>query len=108
MVVFLPLVLSSASHADRLGVLSIGQVEATGLDCEGIYRIPGKSSGATQGTEFGSNFSRVGKLATVQKIVHNIEKDEATFEFDPREDPAAVAGVLKVRLTCSNQPYQLV
>lgn len=58
---------------------SIAQIELTGIYTEGIYRIPGK-------------------LATVQQLVHQVEKDEVAFSFESRVDPAAVAGVLKVIL----------
>ncbi|BGP05626.1 hypothetical protein JCM10049v2_001432 [Rhodotorula toruloides] len=57
----------------------IANVEATGLDQEGIYRVPGK-------------------LATIQQIVHRMEKGEEAFEFGPNDDPPAVAGVLKLYL----------
>lgn len=41
--------------------------------------------------------SFLGKLATVQQLVHAIEKDEASFSFeDHHADPATVGGVLKV------------
>ncbi|KAM0749621.1 RhoGAP-domain-containing protein [Meredithblackwellia eburnea MCA 4105] len=72
-----------ATRPDRLVPLivqtCISQIETTGLDCEGIYRIPGK-------------------LATVQHLVHAIEKDEEQFSFDAKEEPANVAGVLKLYL----------
>ncbi|BGP22453.1 rho GTPase activation protein domain containing protein [Rhodotorula toruloides] len=57
----------------------IANIEATGLDQEGIYRVPGK-------------------LATIQQIVHRMEKGEEAFEFGPNDDPPAVAGVLKLYL----------
>ncbi|KAL8280542.1 hypothetical protein RQP46_007190 [Phenoliferia psychrophenolica] len=72
-----------ATHPERPVPLivqtCVKQIEETGLDCEGIYRIPGK-------------------LATVQQLVHAIEKNEDSFQFDPREEPATVAGVLKLYL----------
>ncbi|GAA5877419.1 hypothetical protein JCM1840_006095 [Sporobolomyces johnsonii] len=57
----------------------IAKVEATGLDFEGIYRVPGK-------------------LATIQQFVHQMEKEESTFEFGQVDDVSAVAGVLKLYL----------
>lgn len=57
----------------------IAEVDKMGLDVEGIYRISAK-------------------LATVQQLVHRIEKDEVSFEFDAEEDPATIAGVLKLYL----------
>ncbi|GAA5826228.1 hypothetical protein JCM3770_006114 [Rhodotorula araucariae] len=57
----------------------IANIEATGLDVEGIYRVPGK-------------------LATIQQLVHRMEKEEEAFEFGPNDDTPAVAGVLKLYL----------
>ena len=34
----------------------------------------------------------------MQQLVHAIEKNEDSFHFDPREEPATVAGVLKLYL----------
>lgn len=45
---------------------------------EGIYRISGKQS-------------------TVQQLVHQIELNEKSFQFDTREEVSTVAGLLKVR-----------
>ncbi|KAK4699008.1 hypothetical protein P7C70_g7258, partial [Phenoliferia sp. Uapishka_3] len=72
-----------ATHPDRPVPLivqrCIEQIDETGLDFEGIYRIPGK-------------------LATVQQLVHMIEKNEEAFDFNPNEEPTTVAGVLKLYL----------
>ncbi|CEQ39215.1 SPOSA6832_00716, partial [Sporobolomyces salmonicolor] len=69
-----------AYFSDRPALpFSIAKVEATGLDFEGIYRVPGK-------------------LATIQQFVHQMEKEESTFEFGQVDDVAAVAGVLKRQL----------
>ncbi|GAA6020163.1 hypothetical protein JCM11491_005550 [Sporobolomyces phaffii] len=57
----------------------IAKVEESGLDSEGIYRVPGK-------------------LATIQQYVHQMEKEEETFRFGENDDPSAVAGVLKLYL----------
>ncbi|BGP18844.1 hypothetical protein JCM10213_003499 [Rhodosporidiobolus nylandii] len=57
----------------------IAFVDTHGLDLEGIYRVPGK-------------------LATIQQIVSRMEKDETLFQFGQNDDPAAVAGVLKLYL----------
>lgn len=40
----------------------------------------------------------IGKLSTVQQLVSRIEKDEENFSFDAQDDPATVAGVLKLYL----------
>ncbi|GJN88220.1 hypothetical protein Rhopal_001185-T1 [Rhodotorula paludigena] len=72
-----------AKHPDLLVPLiverCIANIESTGLDLEGIYRVPGK-------------------LATIQQLVHRMEKEEEAFAFGPNDDPAAVAGVLKLYL----------
>ncbi|GAA5845939.1 hypothetical protein JCM3766R1_000866 [Sporobolomyces carnicolor] len=57
----------------------IVKVEESGLDFEGIYRVPGK-------------------LATIQQFVHQMEKEEETFRFGENDDVSAVAGVLKLYL----------
>ncbi|GAA5885964.1 hypothetical protein JCM16303_003044 [Sporobolomyces ruberrimus] len=57
----------------------IAKVEESGLDFEGIYRVPGK-------------------LATIQQYVHRMEKEEETFQFGETDDVSAVAGVLKLYL----------
>ncbi|GAA5998094.1 hypothetical protein JCM5350_002373 [Sporobolomyces pararoseus] len=57
----------------------IAKVEESGLDFEGIYRVPGK-------------------LATIQQYVHQMEKEEETFRFGENDDVSAVAGVLKLYL----------
>ncbi|KDE08751.1 hypothetical protein MVLG_01205 [Microbotryum lychnidis-dioicae p1A1 Lamole] len=57
----------------------IEAVDHSGLQIEGIYRISGK-------------------VATVQQIIHEIERDEESFAFRPNDDPAMVGGVLKLYL----------
>ncbi|GAA5945255.1 uncharacterized protein JCM15063_003008 [Sporobolomyces koalae] len=57
----------------------IEKVESSGLDFEGIYRVPGK-------------------LATIQQIVHRMEKGEESFRFGDHDEVSAVAGVLKLYL----------
>lgn len=57
----------------------IEEIDSHGLDFEGIYRISGK-------------------LSITQKLVQRMEKDEENFKFDPLDDPATVAGVLKLYL----------
>lgn len=49
------------------------------LSTEGIYRVSPK-------------------LATIQVLVHQIEKDERAFAFAPNEEPHTVAGILKLFL----------
>ncbi|KAM0792938.1 hypothetical protein ACM66B_002697 [Microbotryomycetes sp. NB124-2] len=78
-----------ATHPDMLVPLvvqrSIAFIDANGLLTEGIYRISGKQT-------------------TVQQLVHTIERNEKEFQFDLREDPATVAGVLKLYLRQLPQP----
>ncbi|SCZ92567.1 BZ3500_MvSof-1268-A1-R1_Chr5-2g07985 [Microbotryum saponariae] len=57
----------------------IEAVDHSGLQIEGIYRISGK-------------------VATVQQIIHEIERDEESFAFRPSDDPAMIGGVLKLYL----------
>ncbi|GAA5824616.1 hypothetical protein JCM10212_005045 [Sporobolomyces blumeae] len=57
----------------------IAKIDASGLEVEGIYRVPGK-------------------LGTIQQIVHQMEKEEETFRFTENDDVSAVAGVLKLYL----------
>ncbi|GAA5951287.1 hypothetical protein JCM3765_002435 [Sporobolomyces pararoseus] len=57
----------------------IAKIEESGLDFEGIYRVPGK-------------------LATIQQYVHQMEKEEEAFRFGENDDVSAVAGVLKLYL----------
>ncbi|KAK4045979.1 hypothetical protein OIV83_006464 [Microbotryomycetes sp. JL201] len=78
-----------ATHPDILVPLivqrSIAFIDAYGLLTEGIYRVSGKQT-------------------TLQQLVHTIERNEKEFNFDPREDPATVAGVLKLYLRQLPQP----
>lgn len=76
---------------------SIANVEATGLDQEGIYRVPGAFGCISSTIACSRQTLTAGKLATIQQIVHRMEKGEEAFEFGPNDDPPAVAGVLKVR-----------
>lgn len=78
---------------------SIANIESTGLDLEGIYRVPGPSRPVPYRKPSQLTFVRTGKLATIQQLVHRMEKEEEAFAFGPNDDPAAVAGVLKVRMT---------
>lgn len=72
----------SAAHAGVLVPLivqrCIERVEQA-LGTEGIYRVSPK-------------------LATIQLLVHQIEKDERAFGFGANEDPHTVAGILKLFL----------
>ncbi|ORY90831.1 hypothetical protein BCR35DRAFT_107786 [Leucosporidium creatinivorum] len=72
-----------ATHPDLLVPLivqhCIAFIDAHGIANEGIYRISGKQS-------------------TVQQLVHQIERNEKDFRFEDREDPATVAGLLKLYL----------
>ncbi len=72
----------SAAHPGVLVPLvvqrCIDRVEQA-LGTEGIYRVSPK-------------------LATIQVLVHQIEKDERAFAFSPYEDPHTVAGILKLFL----------
>ncbi|KAK4046435.1 hypothetical protein OIO90_006567 [Microbotryomycetes sp. JL221] len=78
-----------ATHPEMLVPLivqrSIAFIDTHGLLTEGIYRVSGKQT-------------------TVQQLVHMIERNEKDFYFDPREDPATVAGVLKLYLRQLPQP----
>ncbi|EGG03813.1 uncharacterized protein MELLADRAFT_28385, partial [Melampsora larici-populina 98AG31] len=60
--------------------ICIDEIEHRGIKLEGIYRVSGKMQNVTQ-------------------LVHEIEKDEDAFRFDPeRHDPYTIAGVLKLYL----------
>ncbi|KAJ7596701.1 hypothetical protein C8J56DRAFT_918113 [Mycena floridula] len=63
----------------RIVRICIREIDARGLDAEGIYRVSGRH-------------------ANVQTIQHEIERDEATFEFHPRDDIYVVASLLKLYL----------
>lgn len=62
----------------------IAEIDKRGLDSEGIYRVSGRH-------------------AIVHTLQHEYEKDEAKFEFKPKDDVFAVASLLKVCLVL----YQL-
>lgn len=67
---------------------AIMEVDARGLEIEGIYRISGK-------------------LNAVQQAVQEIEQDEITFEFSPeRHDVHTVSAVLRVG-ACSHAPVSV-
>ncbi|KAJ3714018.1 hypothetical protein DFJ43DRAFT_1104379 [Lentinula guzmanii] len=55
----------------------IAEIDKRGLDSEGIYRVSGRH-------------------AIVQMLQHEYEKDEATFQFRPKDDIYAVASLLKL------------
>ncbi|XP_006454596.1 hypothetical protein AGABI2DRAFT_182564 [Agaricus bisporus var. bisporus H97] len=59
--------------------ICIAEIDKRGLDSEGIYRAPGRH-------------------AVVQTMQHEIEKDEASFEFSFKDDIFAVASLLKLYL----------
>ncbi|KAH9811610.1 hypothetical protein DFH28DRAFT_931730 [Melampsora americana] len=60
--------------------ICIDEIEHRGIKLEGIYRVSGKMQNVTQ-------------------LVHEIEKDEDAFRFEPeRHDPYTIAGVLKLYL----------
>ncbi|KAF5375014.1 hypothetical protein D9758_000090 [Tetrapyrgos nigripes] len=57
----------------------IDEIDKKGLEAEGIYRVSGRH-------------------AIVQALQLELEKDEASFEFRPKEDVYAVASLLKLYL----------
>ncbi|KAK7058359.1 hypothetical protein VNI00_001993 [Paramarasmius palmivorus] len=63
----------------RILRLCIAEIDKRGLEAEGIYRVSGRH-------------------AIVQAMQHELEKDEETFEFTPRDDIYAVASLLKLYL----------
>lgn len=73
--------------------MCIDEIDRNGLKQEGIYRISGKQHSVIQ-------------------LVHEIEKDEDTFKFDPeRHDIYTISGVLKLYLRQLPQalfPFPLV
>lgn len=70
----------------QLVKMCIEEIEKRGMRMEGIYRISGK-------------------LQSVTQLVHEIEKDEDSFKFDPdRHDIYTIAGVLKLYLRQLPQP----
>ncbi|PFH54752.1 hypothetical protein AMATHDRAFT_44554 [Amanita thiersii Skay4041] len=71
--------------------ICITEIDKRGLECEGIYRVSGRHAvvhaPALQATMFHS------------QLQHDIEKDEASFEFDQfKDDIYAVASLLKLYL----------
>ncbi|WVQ75466.1 hypothetical protein IAR50_005091 [Cryptococcus sp. DSM 104548] len=54
----------------------LAAIDARGLDLEGIYRVNGRH-------------------AAVQKMIQGIEKDEALFEFEEKDDVFSIASILK-------------
>lgn len=63
----------------------IAEIDATGLEVEGIYR---KSS----------------TVSNLSSLVHEIERDEIAFTFDRGHDAASIAGVLKLYLRSLPHP----
>lgn len=63
----------------------ISEIDATGLEVEGIYR---KSS----------------TVSNLSSLVHEIERDEIAFTFDRQHDAASIAGVLKLYLRSLPHP----
>ncbi|RXW23866.1 hypothetical protein EST38_g2011 [Candolleomyces aberdarensis] len=59
--------------------ICIEEIDKRGLENEGIYRVSGRH-------------------AVVQALQHDVEKDEADFEFTPKDDIYAVASLLKLYL----------
>ncbi|KAF5384703.1 hypothetical protein D9757_006266 [Collybiopsis confluens] len=57
----------------------IAEIDKRGLDAEGIYRVSGRH-------------------AIVQTLQHEYERDEAKFEFKPKDDVYAVASLVKLYL----------
>ncbi|KZW02078.1 RhoGAP-domain-containing protein [Exidia glandulosa HHB12029] len=70
----------------RIVQLCISEIEARGLEMEGIYRISGRH-------------------ALVQDLVHKIERDERSFKFDPQTDDVyCVSSLLKQYLRQLPEP----
>ncbi|KAF5356100.1 hypothetical protein D9756_004035 [Leucocoprinus leucothites] len=59
--------------------ICIAEIDKRGLESEGIYRVSGRH-------------------AIVQVLQHEIEKDEASFEFTQKDDVYAVSSLLKLYL----------
>ncbi|KAJ7293179.1 hypothetical protein C8J57DRAFT_18129 [Mycena rebaudengoi] len=66
-------------EAPKIIQICIKEIDQRGLESEGIYRVSGRH-------------------AVVQSLQHEIEKDEAKFEFKPKDDVYAVASLLKLYL----------
>ncbi|KAF9519904.1 hypothetical protein BS47DRAFT_1374940 [Hydnum rufescens UP504] len=68
------------NEAPSIVLMCIREVEARGMDAEGIYRVSGRH-------------------AAVQELTHKIERNERAFQFNPiTEDVYAVSGLLKLYL----------
>lgn len=82
---------SGATPAPPLIVTKcVNFIETRALQQPGIYRISAKHS-------------------AIQALAHALEKDEARFQFDPsRDEPAAVAGVLKMHLRQLPDPVMAI
>jgi hypothetical protein len=65
--------------------ICIREVDRRGLEAEGIYRVSGR-------------------LAAIQSLKLNLEKDEAAFRFHQNDDIYAVASLLKAYLRESPEP----
>ncbi|KXN81114.1 Rho GTPase-activating protein 27 [Leucoagaricus sp. SymC.cos] len=60
--------------------ICIAEIDNRGLESEGIYRVSSR------------------RHAIVQAMQHEIERDEAAFEFSPKDDVYAVSSLLKLYL----------
>ncbi|KAF8213491.1 hypothetical protein K438DRAFT_1902556 [Mycena galopus ATCC 62051] len=65
--------------APKIVRICIQEIDERGLESEGIYRVSGRH-------------------AVVQNLQHEIERDEAKFEFKSKDDIFAVASLLKLYL----------
>jgi len=80
----------------RILKLCLADLEARGLEAEGIYRVcPNFVSSVLFADNCHIQIS--GKHTAVQELVHKIERDERSFRFDPHvEDVYCVSSLLKV------------
>lgn len=80
--------------------ICIREVDARGLDSEGIYRVSGRHA-IVQEVSKAPNISR-SFLTLPTQLQHKIERNEAAFEFNQlTDDVFAVSSFLKVQIIFS-------
>ena len=68
--------------------------DAAGLGSEGIYRISGRKTGIQQVYVFPAWSWYIGTAAD-SKTIQDIERDEAKFNFEEKDDVYSITNVLK-------------
>jgi hypothetical protein len=74
--------------------ICIEEIDKRGLETEGIYRVSGRHA-LVQAV---SNIIQELRKLTFKQLQHEIERDEASFHFYPKDDVYAVASLLKLYL----------